>query len=144
MFGVDGRIDQPVVPAGLTLAPLSRRVGGLLIDELIVFVPIVIVAMAFGLQPGSTISSGTVFAISIATVSVSFVYHAVMVALLARTVGKLAVGTRVVRSDDGGRVGWTGSTLRALLPLATGAVPGVGFLLTLGVYGFAVLSPLRQ
>jgi uncharacterized RDD family membrane protein YckC len=144
MFGVDQRADPPSVPAGLVLAPLMRRVGGLLLDQVIVLVPIVVVALAFGLEPGSEISGSTVFAISVASIAVSFVYDTLMIGLLGRTVGKIAAGIRVVRADDGGRVGWTASVMRALVPLTLGAVPTVGFALSIGVYMFAVFSPLRQ
>jgi uncharacterized RDD family membrane protein YckC len=144
VFGVDGRIEEPAVPAGLVLAPIGRRFGGLLIDELVVFVPVVLVAFALGLEPGGSISNSTLFAISAATVAASFVYHTVMIAVLGRTVGKLAVGTVVVRAVDGGRVGWSAATLRALVPLAAGAVPSIGFGLTLVVYATAVFNPLRQ
>jgi uncharacterized RDD family membrane protein YckC len=144
MFGVDSRTEEPSVPAGLVLAPISRRVGGLVIDELIVLVPIVLVALASGLQPGTSIDDSTVFVMSIASAAASFVYYTVMVAKFGRTVGKIAVGTRVVRADDGGAVDWTASTLRALVPLAAGVVPSVGFGLTIGVYSFAIFSPLRQ
>jgi uncharacterized RDD family membrane protein YckC len=142
--GVDRRIDEPAVPAGLVLAPIGRRFGGLLIDELVVFVPVVLVAFALGLEPGASVSDSTLFAISAAAVAASFVYHAVMIGVLGRTVGKLAVGTVVVRADDGGRVGWSAATLRALVPLVAGAVPAIGFGLTMVVYAAAVFNPLRQ
>jgi uncharacterized RDD family membrane protein YckC len=144
MFGVDQRADGPSVPAGLVLATLTRRVGALLLDQLIVLVPIVMVAFAFGLQPGSQISDSTVFKISIASISASFVYFTLMVGFLGRTVGKMAAGTRVVRVSDGGPVDWTAAVMRALVPLVVGAVPTIGFVLTLAVYAFAVFSPMRQ
>jgi uncharacterized RDD family membrane protein YckC len=143
MFGVEGRTD-PAVPAGLVLAPLGRRLGGLLLDQLIILAPIVLVAFALGLQPGSQISAASVFAISVASIAVSFVYFTLMIGFLGRTVGKMAAGVRVVRADDGEPVGWTAAVMRALLPLVLGAVPSIGFALTLGVYSFAVFSPLRQ
>ena len=144
MFDVDGRVAEPTVPAGLVLAPIARRAGGLLLDELIALVPVVLVAFALGVEPGTSIGDSALFAMSVASVAVSFVYRTVMIATLGRTVGKLATGTRVVRAGDGGRVGWSASTLRALVPLTAGAVPAIGFALTIAVYTFAVLSPLRQ
>ncbi len=126
------------------MASLGRRIGGWMIDELVILVPVVAGAVVFGLRPGDEISDTAVFGIGLATVAVSLVYYVLMVGLLARTVGKLAVGTRIVRSDDGGQPGWGASALRALVPLAFGAIPQVGFLLALGVFGVAVFSPLRQ
>ncbi len=144
MFSVDDRTDGSSVPAGLVLATVTRRFSGLLLDQLLVLVPIVIAAFAFGLQPGSKISDSTVLAISVASVSASFVYFTLMIGFLGRTVGKMATGTRVVRAVDGGQVSWTGAVMRALVPLAVGAVPTIGFALTMVVYAFALFSPLRQ
>jgi uncharacterized RDD family membrane protein YckC len=144
MFSVGDRAEGPTVPAGLVLATVMRRFSGLLLDQLLVLVPIVIVALAFGLQPASKISDSTVLAISVASVAASFVYFTLMIGLFGRTVGKMAAGTRVVRAVDGGQVSWTGAVMRALVPLAVGAVPTVGFALTMVVYSFALFSPLRQ
>ncbi|MEO5899320.1 MAG: RDD family protein [Ilumatobacteraceae bacterium] len=145
MFGADRRTeDEPVVPAGMVLAPVLRRAGALLLDQLIVLVPIVLVALVSGVTPGSQISEHTLFILSVTSLAGFFVYSAVMVALLGRTVGKIASGLRIVRAEDGGPVGWTAAVMRALVPLTAGVVPTVGFTLTLGVYGFAVFGPLRQ
>ena len=144
MFGFDESVDRPAAPAGLRVAPLTRRVGGLLIDEVVIIVPIVVVALAFGFRPGDEISDAAVFNISAATIAVSFGYYLIMIGLWARTVGKFAVGTRVVQSADGERPGWGSAALRALVPLAFGAIPQIGFALAFGVYAMAVFSPLRQ
>ena len=137
-------VDAPTVPAGLTLAPLVRRVLGLLLDQLIIVVPVVIVAVGFGLRVGDEISDDALFWITFAATAVAFVYHTTMVGLLGRTVGKLATGTRVVRADGGEAVGWTAATMRALVPLVFGAVPQVGMVLGFVVYALASFSPLRQ
>lgn len=144
MFGFDEGVDTPAAPAGLQVAPLARRVGGLLIDEVVIIVPIVVVALAFGFRPRTEISDAALFNIGVATIAVSFVYYVLMIGLFARTVGKFAVGTRVVRSTDGDPPGWSAAALRALVPLSFGAIPQIGFALTLAVYALAVFSPLRQ
>ena len=135
---------RPAVPVGLQLAPLARRVVGLVVDQLITVLPVVAVALAFGFRPDQSISDSTLFRLSVATAAVAFVYYSVMIGLLGRTVGKFAAGTKVVRAVDGGRVGWSAAVMRALVPLAFGVVPQIGFVLSVLVYGLAFLSPLRQ
>jgi uncharacterized RDD family membrane protein YckC len=67
-----------------------------------------------------------------------------MVAMLGRTVGKLATGTRVVRQTDGGSVGWWAALQRAMVPVVFSAVPQAGPVLGIMVYAMALLGPLRQ
>jgi uncharacterized RDD family membrane protein YckC len=81
---------------------------------------------------------------NIGLTSVAFVYYVTMIALLGRTVGKLALGTRVVRLVDGGRPGWPEAVMRALVPLSLGAIPRVGVYLGVLVYSIALWNPLRQ
>jgi uncharacterized RDD family membrane protein YckC len=76
--------------------------------------------------------------------SLAFVYQTLMIGLLGRTVGKMAMGTRVVRLVDGGRPGWSDALMRALLPLALGAIPRIGVFLGVMVYSIALWNPLRQ
>lgn len=137
-------LDEPVTPTGVEVATLARRIGGYLLDQLIIVVPVVAVALAVGFEPDDTISERELWGLSVATLAVSFVYHTLMIGFLGRTVGKLAAGTVVVRAADGGRLGWSASTMRALVPQAAGAVPVIGFGLGLAVYGMAVFDPLRR
>jgi uncharacterized RDD family membrane protein YckC len=144
MFGLEESVGRPGAPAGTQIAPLTRRVGGFVLDQLIVVVPVVLGALAFGFEPGDKISNDAVFGLSTATIVLGIVYHTLMIGFLGRTVGKMAAGTKVVNAVDGERVGWTGASMRALVPLAAGAIPQVGFALSIGVYAVALLSPLRQ
>ena len=144
MFPAGDDVAQPAVPAGLVLAPIIRRVGALAIDQLIVALPVVVVIVATGFKPSDTVTSQSLVAFNIAVTAVALVYQTVMIALLGRTVGKLALGTRVVRSVDGARPGWTEAVMRALLPLSLGAIPSVGLFLVVLVYSLALWTPLRQ
>ncbi len=81
---------------------------------------------------------------NIALTSGAFVYETVMIAMLGRTVGKMALGTRVVRLVDGRRPGWSEAAMRALVPLAFGAIPKIGVFLGVMVYSLAMWNPLRQ
>jgi uncharacterized RDD family membrane protein YckC len=144
MFPAGDDVAQTAVPAGLVLAPIIRRVGALAIDQVIVALPVVVVIVATGFKPSDTVTSQSLVAFSIAVTAVALVYQTVMIALLGRTVGKLALGTRVVRLVDGARPGWTEAVMRALLPLSLGAIPSVGLFLVVVVYSLALWTPLRQ
>jgi uncharacterized RDD family membrane protein YckC len=144
MFPAGDDVAQAAVPAGLVLAPIIRRIGALAIDQVIVALPVVVVIVATGFKPSDTVTSQSLVAFSIAVTAVALVYQTVMIALLGRTVGKLALGTRVVRLIDGARPGWTEAVMRALLPLSLGAIPSVGLFLVVVVYSLALWTPLRQ
>ena len=144
MFPAGNEVAQPAVPAGLTLAPISRRIGGLILDQLIVACPAVIVIVILGFTPSDSVTSRSVLIFNISLTSLAFVYQTIMVAMLGRTVGKIAVGTRVVRLVDGGRPDWSEAAMRALVPLAFGAIPKVGVFLGAMVYSLALWTPLRQ
>ena len=144
MFPAGNEVAQPAVPAGLVLAPILRRIGGLLLDQVIVALPVVLVVVAIGFTPNDTVTSKSLLVFNIAVTSVAFVYYTLMIALVGRTVGKLALGTRVVRLVDGGRPGWSEAVMRALVPLSLGAIPKVGVVLSVLVYSLALWNPLRQ
>ena len=144
MFSTGNEVAQPAVPAGLTLAPIIRRIGGLLIDQVLVALPIACVVVAAGFRPSDTVTSKSLLVFNIGLTSVAFVYETLMIALTGRTVGKIALGTRVVRLVDGGRPGWSDATMRALVPLSLGAIPRIGVFLGVFVYSLAMWNPLRQ
>ena len=100
MFPTDGEVAQPTIPAGLTLAPIIRRAGGLVLDQIIVALPVAVVVVASGFKPSDHLTNRSLLFFSIAMTCVGLVYETVMIALFGRTVGKLALGTRVVRSVD--------------------------------------------
>jgi len=143
VFSARQELDPPAVPAGLTLAPIIRRAGGLLLDQFIVALPFVLVVLSAGFRTSDTVTTRSLLLFNIALTSVAFVYQTVMITTLGRTVGKMAFGTRVVRTD-GGPVGWSASSMRALVPLSLGAIPRIGVFLSVLVYSLALWSPLRQ
>ncbi|MEY2443842.1 MAG: hypothetical protein QOC57_2469 [Ilumatobacteraceae bacterium] len=144
MFSAGDEVVRPAVPAGLTLAPIGRRIAGLVLDQLIVAFPAAIIILALGFMPSDTVTSRSLLIFNVCFTTAIFIYQTVMVALFGRTVGKMALGTRVVRLVDGGRPGWSEATMRALLPLALGAIPRVGVFLGVMVYSLAMWNPLRQ
>jgi uncharacterized RDD family membrane protein YckC len=126
------------------LAPIGRRFGGLVVDELIVAVPVAIVAVVVGFDPSVAVTSHWLLALNIGLVTSAFVYETLLIAAFGRTVGKIAFGTRVVRAVDGTRPTWTEAVIRALVPLALGAIPRVGMMLAIVGYSLALWNPLRQ
>ncbi len=144
MYPAGEDVDGPAIPAGLTLAPIPRRILGLVIDQVVIVLPVIAVAIGFGYTPGDDISTNAllVFNISVAVLGLS--YETLMIGAFSRTLGKLATRTRVVRAVDGGRVGWPEALLRALVPTALGVVPQVGVALGAMVYIWALFNPLRQ
>ena len=143
MFPTSDDVGRPAVPVGLTLAPIVRRAGGLLLDQFIVALPVVFVLISAGFSPGDQVTSSTLLVFNIAVTAVAFAYETVMITMLGRTVGKLAFGTRVVLMD-GSAPGWSESAMRALVPLSLGAIPRIGVFLGVLVYSLALWSPLRQ
>jgi uncharacterized RDD family membrane protein YckC len=143
VFSARQEVGPPAVPAGLTLAPIIRRAGGLLLDQFIVALPVVLVVLSAGFTTSDTVTTRSLLLFDIALTSVALVYQTVMIATLGRTVGKIAFGTRVVRTD-GGPVGWSASSMRALVPLSLGAIPRIGVFLSVLVYSLALWNPLRQ
>jgi uncharacterized RDD family membrane protein YckC len=144
MFPAGNEVAQPAVPAGLVLAPIIRRIGGLVIDQVLVALPIVLVVVALGFTPDDHVTSKSLLLFNVGLTSVAFVYETMMIALVGRTVGKIALGTKVVRLVDGGRPDWSESAMRALVPLSLGAIPRVGVFLGVLVYSIAMWNPMRQ
>ena len=132
------------LPVGVRLAPIWRRVVAQMVDQILVAVPVVGVGLIAGIRINSDISTNQLLALNASFIGLAFVYEFLMVALLGRTVGKFALGTRVVRVDDATHIMWSSSAIRALVPLAAGAIPGIGMFATLAVYATASFDRRQQ
>ena len=55
MFPAGDEVAQPAVPAGLTLAPIGRRMIGLILDQILVAFPVVLVVI--GVTTGTIATS---------------------------------------------------------------------------------------
>lgn len=109
-------------PPGLELAGFWRRLGGLLIDVIIV----TIVTAPFG----STIDIGNGIAIHYNPASqlVHFIYAWLMIGLVhGQTLGAMAVGVRVAR-PNGDPVDLGRAAGRAAMAFVSGVVVGLGYL----------------
>ncbi len=135
--------QQLGLPADVTLAPIWRRMVAQALDQLIVLAPVLLLAYAVGVRTSDDLSKKA-FGLNIAVVAIAFVYEFAMITGWGRTVGKLALGTRVVRVDTAGSVLWSSSAVRALVPLAAGVIPGIGFVLSVAVYATAMFDKRQQ
>ena len=140
---LDRRNEALGLPTGARLAPMWRRVLAQVLDQLVVIVPVVVVALLLGVRNSDDLTGHT-FAINAGVVLSAFTYEFVMIGAWGRTVGKFALGTRVVRIDTGGPLLWWSSAIRALVPLAAGVIPGIGMFLSLVVYAGAFWDRRRQ
>ena len=131
------------LPVGVRLAQMWKRVLAQILDQVIVIVPVVAVSLLLGVRNADDLANHT-FAINVAVVLSAFTYEFVMIAVWGRTVGKFALGTRVVRIDTGGPLLWWSSAIRALVPLAAGVIPGAGMFLSLVIYAGAFRDRRRQ
>jgi uncharacterized RDD family membrane protein YckC len=74
---------------------------------------------------GNTSEGGAIYlrgAPAMMGVGLCLTYYIVLEATWGATLGKLATNTRVVRENDGGRIGWSASIIRNVLRLIDGLV----------------------
>ena len=160
-YGAPGGFQPPAspyqygegLPSSALLASPGKRIGGWLIDWVIVVVAVVLVWVIAGVTIGGTSSttvnefgfvedsaSGAgVAAMIIAyafTALVPIAYHIVFVALKGQTPGAMLVKVKVVRLSDGQTPGWGPAVLRWLPNLAGIACS----LITLGLYIWGLVN----
>lgn len=116
---------------------------GQLVDQLVVLIPILLIAFAWGVRTSNDFTSKA-FGLNVAVVTAAFVYESTMIAVWGRTFGKFSLRTRVVRVDNAGPVLWSSAAVRALVPLAAGVIPGIGFVLSIAVYATAMFDRRQQ
>ena len=133
-----------VAPIQDTLAPISRRAVAQILDSVLVALPALALAVAFGGIGGDGIQDGELLAITATQVGVGLLYETVAVAVWSMTVGKRVLGVQVVNSEDGGRVSWTYSGIRAGVPAVASLIPVIGPAAAMIVYLRAFFHPLRQ
>ena len=140
-----GVADAPAIPEGLELAPLWKRAAGLFVDQMIAAIIPVIVLVSMGKTAHDIWNDeNLVFWVNAAMVAIGLLHETIGVWRWGCTVGKLALRTRVVHVTDGGSVALSAAFIRSLLPAALSVIPGVGAILSLGVYLWAFIDPRRQ
>ena len=130
----------------LPLASIGQRMLAWVLDGLILAMPSLVLIL---LAADINFTTGKVVVpewVTIVVAAISAGYQIVMVRWRGQTVGKMALGIKVVHAVDGERVSWWSAGLRGLVPWLVSLLPiGVfAFLLWLGVYFVAALDPHRQ
>ncbi|MEJ7585538.1 MAG: RDD family protein [Acidimicrobiales bacterium] len=122
------------------LAKVGLRAVARLLDLVVIGVPLVLVVavalLATGYDPDTATEAETLPPWLVATwFGAVFSYETVAVALTGRTLGKLAVGIRVARLDDGGRPLWWQAGIRVALPAVVATIPNpLTQLVYVGIY----------
>lgn len=134
----------PIPDTTTALASIGQRALAKVIDGLVFLLPLLALMVRYSrMEAGELVLDAPVWA-TLSLVVTNAVYEVLFVAWRGQTLGKLALRIRVVRVD-GGSVGLAKAGIRALVPMAAGAVPTVAApVLSAGVYGWAVVDPNRQ
>ena len=121
--GDDGGRDTGTDRDGPRAASLWVRTPAFLVDQAVVVIAVVGPVLASGVTLEALLSpGGTRTATFLALNGAAFVYHLLLEWQTGGTVGKWLFGLRVV-SDDGSRLGFSGSFVRNALR----AVDGLGY-----------------
>lgn len=141
MSGYD--VAPPQEEQAERLASIGQRVGGALVDGLLVSM-VVVVPLLLGLVDVDSLETSLPAPILLGLFCFGAIYTVVPTALWGQTPGKIAVGTRVVVEEDGSRPGWRRAVLRWALPGVAGRLPYVGLWVGLAVMASLVWDPRRR
>ena len=126
------------------LATPLRRLLARILDSIIIFVAMGVVA-ATSIFGEDSIDIGAQGALTLLLLLiVGILYEVTLIALRGQTLGKMALGVRVVGADNGQNPGWGKASLRWLTPNAPAILPLVGSIITLLVYLSLLWSDTRQ
>jgi uncharacterized RDD family membrane protein YckC len=122
------------VSGALDYAGFGKRFGAKILDTILVYIVTLGVNFAFGLQaapaPGQQPNFGLFFGIMAFNLLISFGYPIVFLGKWGQTLGKMAVGVKVV-SPAGEPIGFGKATGRVLSEILTGFTIGIGYLMVL-------------
>ena len=139
----DFDVPSPVDDEVAQLASVAQRVGGALVDGLLISM-VVVVPLLLGLVEVDTLQGELPAAIALGLFLFGAIYTVVPTALWGQTPGKIAVGTRVVAEEDGSLPGWRRAALRWAVPGVAGRLPYVGLWVSLAVMASLVLDARRR
>jgi uncharacterized RDD family membrane protein YckC len=137
--------QSPVLPVGVYAGSMGARFAGRIIDLCVVGVPVALLFLlvTLGTLAGATIDPVTgelanedaiqlaigLVVATIATVVFSILYEVWMTAVKGATLGKMAMGLKVVDIDTGEVIGWGRSFVRWVIPTIGNIVCGIGGLI---------------
>ena len=125
------------------LASILQRVGGALVDGLLVSM-VVVVPLLLGFIDLDSVEAALPAPIILGLFLFGALYTIVPTAVWGQTPGKIAVGTRVVVEEDGSLPGWRRATVRWALPGILGRLPEVGLWVSLAIMASLVLDRRRR
>ena len=125
------------------LATVGQRIGGALIDGLLTSM-VVVVPMLVGLIDVDDFEGTLPVPVLAGLFLFGAVYTVVPTAVLGQTLGKIAIGTRVVAEADGTVPGWRRSLVRWALPGLAGRLPVIGLGVSLAIMASLVWDPRRR
>lgn len=129
------------------LARIAPRAAARLIDAVVVYVPtlllVALVLAVSGVRPDEDFRPPTWT--TLVLFAAGFVYETGLVAWRGQTVGKLALGLRVARLDDGRTPLWWQAGIRMALPGVIGSVPNAfAGIAVAGIYLSAMWNPMAR
>jgi uncharacterized RDD family membrane protein YckC len=138
-------LNDPLAPHQSTqqLASIWQRIGGALVDGLLTSM-VVVVPLMLGQIDIESLEDGLPVGILMGLFVFGAIYTIVPTALWGQTLGKIAVGSRVVAEADGSLPGWRRAAVRWAVPSVVGRLPYIGIWVSLAVMGSLVIDPRRR
>lgn len=125
------------------LASIVQRILGALVDGLLTSMAVVI-PLILGFIEMDDFNGTLPVPILLGLFLFGAIYTIVPTAVWGQTLGKIAVGTRVVVEADGTLPGWRRSAVRWALPGLAGRLPVVGLFVSLAIMVSLVWDPRRR
>lgn len=125
------------------LATVGQRVGGALVDGLLTSM-VVVVPLLLGMIELETLEDTLPAPIVLGLFFFGAIYTVVPTALWGQTLGKVALGTRIVAEEDGSLPGWRRAAIRWAVPGIVGRLPYVGLWVSLAVMASLVFDRRRR
>lgn len=122
---------------------MAQRIGGALVDGLLTSM-VVVVPLLLGIIDTDDLQDQLPLGWALALLVFGATYTIVPTALWGQTLGKVAVGTRVVAEADGSLPGWRRAAIRWALPGFVGRLPTVGIWFSLAIMASLVLDDRRR
>jgi len=137
-----------------TLASPGKRLGARILDMIVLIVGAIVLGTlgfggsaalgASGSETGAAAAIGTFLTTMLTILVLMIAYEVTLTALRGQTLGKMAVGIRVVRAEDGGLPGWGKSIIRWGLPNLMCLIPLLGWVGGLLTYVSLTWDDRRQ
>lgn len=130
-------------PGTQELATVGQRVVGALVDGLLTSM-VVVIPLILGFVELDDFDGTLPAPILIGLFLFGAIYTIVPTAVWGQTLGKIAVGTRVVVEADGALPGWWRSAVRWALPGLAGRLPVIGLVISLAITVSLLVDPRRR